>query len=115
MERLAAGAAEKPSENQITPHKIAKILEYAWTLKKQAFAESAIEGRVKLLKRLIRLGADLSNPESVKDVIAKQKWSEGRKELAVEAYGSFLKFLGGKWIPPKYQRIKKNTFHTNRE
>ncbi|MEM3766504.1 MAG: hypothetical protein QXU46_05715, partial [Candidatus Bathyarchaeia archaeon] len=86
-EKWAAGAtetfSEKPAQNNDMN---AKILEFAWKLKKQGYAESTINGRVKLLKRLVRLGANLLDPESVKEAIAKQTCSEGRKELAVEAY-----------------------------
>ncbi|MEM3551111.1 MAG: hypothetical protein QXN87_05780 [Candidatus Bathyarchaeia archaeon] len=76
----------KPAQNNDVN---AKILEFAWKLKKQGYAESTIKGRVKLLKRLLRLGSNLFDPESVKEAIAKQTCSEGRKELAVEAYNSF--------------------------
>ncbi|MGC8998100.1 MAG: hypothetical protein ACP5JW_01655 [Candidatus Bathyarchaeia archaeon] len=52
-----------------------------------------------------------TDPESVKEVIAKQGgWSEGRKELAVEAYSSYLLMVGGKWSPPKYKRVAKLPF-----
>ncbi|MEM1997551.1 MAG: site-specific integrase, partial [Candidatus Bathyarchaeia archaeon] len=71
---------------------------------KQGYAKSTIEGRIKLLKRLVKIGANLLDPESIKEAISKQSWSEGRKELAVEAYSSFLKMCGGRWEPPKYKR-----------
>jgi integrase len=79
-------------------------------MKKQGYADSTIEGRVKLLKRLVNLGANLYDPETVKGVIAKQAWSEDRKELAAEAYSCFLKMTGGAWIPPRYTRLKKYPF-----
>jgi len=105
--KRAAGATEKLSDAEVR----GKIVEYGFWLLKQGFAESTIEGRSKLLKRLIKLGANLYDPESVKEVIAKQeKWSEGRKELAVEAYSSFLLMTGAKWDPPKYRRIRKLPF-----
>jgi len=89
----------------------AKIVEYAWWLKKGGYSESTIIGRMKLLKRLVKLGANLYDPESVKEVIAKQEnWSLGRKELAVEAYSSFLQMVGGNWEPPKYRRVEKLPF-----
>ena len=89
----------------------AKIVEYSFWLLKQGYSKSTIEGRVKLLKRLVRLGANLYDPESVKEAISKQEnWSEGRKELAVEAYTNFLSMLGGKWEPPRYRRIQKLPF-----
>jgi len=106
-----AGATETFSENPAQNNDItAKILEFAWKLKKQGYAESTINGRVKLLKRLVRLGANLFDPESVKEAIAKQTCSEGRKELAVEAYNSFLLTFGSKWDPPKYRGLEKLPF-----
>jgi hypothetical protein len=86
-----AGATENFSqENPAQSNDMnAKILEFAWKLKKQGYAESTIKGRVKLLKRLVRLGANLLDPESVKEAIAKMTCSDGRKELAAEAYSSF--------------------------
>jgi transposase-like protein len=87
-----------------------KIVEYEFWLLKQGYAKSTIEGRIKVMKRLIKLQADLADPESIKEVITKQTWSNGRKEYVVEAYSSFLNFVGGKWDPPKYRRIEKIPF-----
>jgi integrase/predicted RNA-binding Zn-ribbon protein involved in translation (DUF1610 family) len=87
-----------------------KIVEYEFWMLKQGYAKSTIECRIKVMKRLVKLEADLSNPESIKEVITKQTWSNGRKEYVVEAYTSFLTFMGGKWDPPKYQRIEKIPF-----
>lgn len=105
-----AGGAKQQEHPATTQAKTTKILEYAWTLKKQGYAETTIEGRIKILKRLQNLGADLYNPESVKEAIAKNNCSEARKELMVEAYSNFLLFLGGKWEPPKYRRVEKIPF-----
>jgi len=59
-----------------------KIVEFIWYMKKNGYAEATIQSRVRLIKRLAKLGADLYDPESVKQVIAKQPWSNGRKDLA---------------------------------
>jgi len=60
---------------------------------------------------MISRGANLDNPESVKEVIALQKgWSNGRKELAVECYSNYLTFSGGSWDPPKYRRVRTLPF-----
>jgi integrase len=87
-----------------------KIVEYAWWLKKEGYSETTIVGRSKLLRILHKRGADLYDPESIKATIAKQPWSEGRKANAVDAYTSFLKMVGGKWKPPRYQGIHKIPF-----
>jgi integrase len=87
-----------------------KILEHAWWLKKNGRSESTIEGRVKLLKTLVKRGANLYDPETIKDVIAKQTWSNGRKNNASDAYSAYLKMMGGKWEAPQYKTIRKLPF-----
>jgi integrase/ribosomal protein L37AE/L43A len=87
-----------------------KIVEYEFWLLKRGYAQSTIEGRVKIMKRLVKLGASLFDPESIKDVLAKQTWSDGRKEYVTEAYTNFLIMIGGKWDPPKYCRVEKIPF-----
>ena len=88
-----------------------KIVEYSFWMLKEGYAESTIISRTKLLKIMVKRGANLFDPESVKAVIANQKsWSEGRKANAVDAYTSFLIMSGGKWDPPRYKRIRKLPF-----
>ena len=87
-----------------------KIIEYAWWLKKDGKSEATIIGRTKLLQVLNKRGANLYDPETIKETIAKQTWSNGRKNNAVDAYCSFLKMVGGTWNPPLYQTIRKLPF-----
>jgi integrase len=87
-----------------------KIVEYAWYLKKAGRSEITIEGRVKLLELLVKRGANLYDPETIKDVVAKQPWCPGRKSNACDAYSAFLKMVGGKWESPHYQSIRKIPF-----
>jgi len=79
-------------------------------LQKEGYAESTIISRAKLLTILVKRGANLYDAESIKKVIAQQKWCQGRKENAVHAYSSFLKMVGGTWEPPRYKRIRKIPF-----
>ena len=87
-----------------------KIVEHAWWLKKQGYKEATIIGKTKLLKIMVKKGANLYDPETIKEVIAEQTWSEGRKENAVNAYTTFLKMTDGTWNPPNYSRIRKLPF-----
>jgi integrase len=87
-----------------------KIIEYAWWLKKDGKSDATIHGRTKLLRILTKRGATLYDPETMKEVIANQPWSNGRKNNAVDAYSSFLKMVGGKWEAPLYQCIRKLPF-----
>ncbi len=86
-----------------------KIIEYAWWLKKDGKSDSTIKGRTKILQILAKRGANLYDTESIKDAIAKQPWSNGRKNNAVDAYSSFLK-VGGTWEAPLYQTVRKLPF-----
>jgi integrase len=87
-----------------------KIVDFSFWMLKEAFAKSTIKTRTKLMQRFMKLGADVFNPESVKEIIAKQQWSTARKCIAVDAYTCFLKMQGLTWNPPMYNRIRKLPF-----
>jgi integrase len=87
-----------------------KILEYAWWSKKNGNSEATIEPRVKLLNLIVKRGANLYDPETVKEVIATQTWCNGRKNNAADAYSSFLKMTNGTWEAPTYKKIRKLPF-----
>jgi len=96
IEKWAAGATK--------PEIKGKIVEFAWWLKKQGYKMSTIKVRVKALKWLIVLGADILNPESVKDVIAKKEsWDDSTKGVICVAYESFLTMHGLAWKKPRYK------------
>jgi len=88
-EKRAAGATAK-AETDIK----GKIVEFLWWMKKQGYAESTILSRGKRLHLLVKLGANLYDPETVKDVVARQKWKESYKEAVICAYDLFAKWLG---------------------
>jgi integrase len=104
QEEAVAGAKLKPIEAE------AKILEHAWMLKKQGYKESTIRQRVAMLKRIVKLGADLSNPESVKDVIARKDVSEATKLQLACAYDSYASANRIQWEIPNYSQSQKLPF-----
>lgn len=65
-----------------------------------------------MLETLVRFGANLLDPEDVKDKIAKYpKWkSPNSKMQAVTTYKSFARFLKIDWEPPKYQQPESLPF-----
>jgi integrase len=88
-----------------------KIVEFSFWMLKQGYSQATIEGRIKLLNRLMRLGANFNDEESVKAVISLQTtWSTSRKVNACDAYDSLLKMQGKTWTPPIYRRIRKLPF-----
>jgi len=87
------------------------VFQFAWCMKKQGYAEGTIETYVIILKVLKRRGADLNNPEIVKEVIAKQQtWSKGRQWNVCKAYTLFLKMQGKTWEKPRYKPVEKTPF-----
>ncbi len=86
------------------------IIGFSFLMLKQGYSKATIQGRVKLLNRLMRLGADFNNEDSIKEIISKQTWSVSRKVNAVDAYDSLLKMEGKTWTPPIYRRVRKLPF-----
>jgi len=81
-----------------------KIIEYAWFMKKQGYSEITSYIYTNAIQILKKRGADIFNPENVKEIIAKQKWGQARKNTVVHAYTLFLKTQGSSWEPPIYRK-----------
>ena len=63
------------------------------------------------MKKLLKLGANIANPESVKDSIARQEqWSTNTKLNHVNVYTNFLKSKGLTWKPPVYKETRTLPF-----
>jgi len=102
----AAGATATSTQAEAT----GKLVEFAWWMKKQGYAEITVISRVKLLKILVKRGGNLLDPESIKEAIAKQEWCNKRKLNAADAYTCFLRMHNLTWIPPTYKVPRKLPF-----
>lgn len=80
-----------------------KIVEFTWNLYREGSSPETISTYTGMLKRILKLGADLFDPETVKDVIARQEWSNATKYIAVEAYKKFAEINGISWKAPRYR------------
>jgi site-specific recombinase XerD len=78
-----------------------------WYMQKQGYKSSTIEGRSDCIQNLCNLGADPNDPESVKGVIACQKWGDGYKKNMVLAYTTLLAMDGKTWNAPRYKHKQK--------
>jgi len=106
-QKWAAGATTtKPVEADIK----GKIIEFAWWMKKEGYAESTIKVNSTVIRVLAERGVNLFNQDSVKETIAKQKWSEARRHTAIAAYTLFLKMIGQTWTPPICKVTRKLPF-----
>jgi len=106
VEKRAVGATEKLSDAEIK----GKLVEFAWWMKKQGYADETIRGYVLAIKVLAKRGANLNSPDSVKEVIARQNWSGNRRRNVINAYTLFLKMHGAGWEKPKCTVERKIPF-----
>jgi integrase len=105
VEKWAAGAT-KPSEVDVK----GRIIEHLWWLKKQGYRDSTIKTRTRFLKTLTKKGANLLDPESVKETIAKMEWCESSKVQLVAAYATFALMMKITWDPPNYKQTQSLPF-----
>jgi len=101
---------QETGQREATNDVKSSLFNFAWWQKKEGYAESTITSRVKLLKILTKRNANLLDPESVKDAIARQDWCNKRKVNAADAYTAFLRMTNGTWNPPRYQVPEKLPF-----
>jgi integrase len=88
-----------------------KILEFAFHLKKKGRASETIVSYVSVLNSLITEGADLLNPENVKEtLVLNETWSSTTKNTKTVIYGRFIDFLGLEWEKPTYRKQLKIPF-----
>jgi integrase len=87
-----------------------KILEFMWWLKKKGYREATILTDSQQLSILAKRSANLSDPDSVRAVIANQPWTSSRKSRAVAVYTLFLKMQDQTWEPPIYKPVPQIPF-----
>ena len=80
-------------------------------MQKEGYTQETIRGNCGCLRALLARGADLADPESVKEVLAKEeKWSQNRRRNVINAYTLLLKFDSKSWIKPKCKITVKFPF-----
>lgn len=88
-----------------------KLVEYAFFMEKQGYAKETIRTNDGCLRALQRRNADLLNPESVKEVLAREKsWSQNRKRNVINAVTLFYKVHHITWEKPKVNVVRKIPF-----
>jgi len=106
IEKWAAGAT-KPTIAEMNE----KILEFSFWMLKEGYREATIINRTKVMKTLVKRGANIFDPESVKEVIATQSsWSQNGKIMIVGAYKGFARMMKLPFVPPRYKLIQKLPF-----
>ena len=62
------------------------------------------------LSTLVRRGANLTDPEDIKEKVAKQNWNDSTKMLAVHAYDLYCQMEGIQWKMPHYRQSEATIF-----
>ncbi|MEM3465031.1 MAG: tyrosine-type recombinase/integrase [Candidatus Jordarchaeales archaeon] len=86
------------------------LISFAWWLKKQGRSEATVRDYCKMLRLLVKHNANLDDPESVKEALARLNKSSRWKNLAVFAYGAYLRMNGKHWDPPSVNITRKLPF-----
>ena len=84
-----------------------ELVNYAWWMNKNGYAKTTIRLNTTILRLLTERGAQLFNSDSIKEVIAKQEWSNSRKHSAIATYTLFLKMYRQTWEPPRCKVSRK--------
>jgi integrase len=79
-------------------------------IRKENFAKGTIKHYVNNVKILVKRGANILDPESVKMTIAKPNWSDIRKVKLYYSYDAFVRMLGKNWDMPKLRIQQKLGF-----
>jgi len=91
MQQQTQTAKNAPNRMPLATFK-GKLVEFAFHLKKQGRSESTIKTQCGSIRNLYNIGANLNEPESVKEIIAMKDCSNGTKRNLVNAYRNFAKF-----------------------
>lgn len=86
------------------------IVDFQWKMKKRNKAKSTIENRTLCLNKLVKLGADLTKPESVETVLATEELTSANKYNTVKAYVAFTKAFKIDWEPIDVNYQPKEAF-----
>lgn len=78
------------------------LLQYGLYLEKEGYG---VDCRYKsCIRMLINSGANLFDPENVKEVIAKKQWKDGTKMQVSYAYDAMVRMLKITWTMPRYRQ-----------
>lgn len=87
------------------------IVEFQWKMKKRGLSDATIESRTFWLSTLVKLGADLKNPDSVETILATEQMPISSKFNTVKTYKAFTKAFELKWESIKIHYEPKEPFY----
>jgi len=79
-------------------------------MKKRGLADVTIKYRIYNLKRLIKLGANLENPETIETIIATSNLTPSTKRMFADSYKTYTTYKKIEWTKPKNTIPQKDPF-----
>jgi len=79
-------------------------------MKKKGLTDSTIRNRSYNLNKLLDLGADLTNPESIETILATENLGKPYKKALANAYKAYAEYIGITWKKPKITVTPKEVF-----
>lgn len=79
------------------------IVSLSFWMLKQGYRETTIYVTAQRLKHLTKLGANLLDPESIKETIAQQNWQESTKVTYVNSYARLAEMQKLRFTKPRYK------------
>lgn len=87
-----------------------KVVEHLWWLNQEGYTEETIKGRAQILRQLEKANVNLLSPDEVRDYIAKQNWTPGRRANVIYAYALFAKWANIRFTLPRISMPEKSPF-----
>jgi integrase len=97
-------------ESQTQQDAKGKLVWFIWEMQKQNYSRDTIAIYSRSIQALIKRKVDLSNPDSVKEALAKWGCGESHKHNIAAAYTLFLRMQGLTWEPPICHAARKLPF-----
>jgi integrase len=99
--KLDTATETKTVAGEENPDVKGKLVQFAFYMQREGMANSTVLSFGRAIMRLAKI-ANLNEPESVKEALAKLNIAENTKVSYCVAYSALLRFLGKTWKMPKY-------------
>jgi integrase len=91
------------------------VLDFLWHMKKKGLSDKTLKNRAYYMNRLLKLGANLNNPESVEIILVTNNLTPSTKKVLIDSYKAYTKFKNIQWTKPKCQVNPKEPFLPSNE
>jgi hypothetical protein len=86
------------------------IVEFQWKIKRRNKTDATIQSRTSWLLKLVKLGANLMNPESIETILATEEMTTAPEHNIVKTHAAFARAYGVTWEPIKVRYEPKEIF-----